>query len=275
MRFPTAGSREAMHGKRITPLGRARELPQRAGSGLSFIEDAAASVLLATARRRAMRVPLLALVSLLASAGCVQMAERQIDQARESSAPQESTRDAPPNPSPSASPSPSPRPAPTPWPHEGSHVRYTMEGSKSFTGSTQGWEWHANASWTYHAGDWHGTCSGTFHDHADGGAPRVTTFARTYEASHPPHWPILDTTAPPPVGGNVTAWTLRECGIVNETHTFVGAQGGAFHASDDAAPDSFSTTWSRATGLVLTWGAIHGGLAPSGEEGRLVDTDAP
>lgn len=257
------------------------------------------------------RVPIVALAVGLLFAGCVQSWERRIDEARNRT-PQESTalpnasndsaptvtsptpaaaptpteatptRAHTPTPPPSSTPTPAPPtptsptpPAPTPWPHEGSFVIYTMEHSRSFTGSDQWYRSYANATWTYQAGDWRGTCEGTIYDHRDPRTLNVTTVHRAYTASSPPHWPIFDTRTPPAVGQNVTTWFLDTCAIVNETHTFAGGNATTFRAGEESMPFAFNTTWSRASGLVLTWTDARYGLAPNVNVGHLVATDAP
>lgn len=273
-----------------------------------------------------------ALVACLLGAGCVQVAERQIDRSREratpsQAAPEESTAepDAPaetnetpanltptptttptspppatstpapstpvpvivvPTPSPVVvSPTPPPStptatppagtPAPVTWPHEGSFARYNVDVGRSFTGSSQSWRAIANASWTYHDGDWHGTCDATIWDNLDGKGVKESHTHRTYSAEHPPHWPLLDTRTPPAVGEQVNAWLLDVCDITSESHTFVGGDATTYRAADDRAPYAFSTTWSRATGLVTGWSATRSGLAPTHNVGTLVATDAP
>ncbi|MEA3202199.1 MAG: hypothetical protein QOE90_3627 [Thermoplasmata archaeon] len=202
------------------------------------------------------------------------MAERQIDKAREAGAPadptpQESTNESPPVSATTAPTPPSPS-APQPWPHEGSYVRYAMEAGKSFTGSDIGWRAFANASWRYHDGDWTGACDGVVYE---GG--NATPVHRTYTAAHPPHWPLFDTRSPPAVGEPVQVWILGTCAIGNDTHVFVGGNATTFRAQDESPPFAFSTTWSRSSGLVLSWSETRSGLAPTHDVGWLTATDAP
>lgn len=130
-----------------------------------------------------------------------------------------------------------------------------------------------NVTWTYHDGDWHGLCDLHWYWPPDFPSPGAHegTYQVRFEASRPPHWPLFDTTHPPTVGENVTAWRVDNCQIWSETLIFDGQHGARYNASNHQFY-SVETEWDTQTGLVLGWAdpGYH-----AGGWGELTSTDAP
>lgn len=144
------------------------------------------------------------------------------------------------------------------------------------------------ATWTYRDGDWHGTCEGTSeHDWDEwmeeelGYNDTTTTFARTFSASDPPHWPLFNTRNPPAESDDVEVWLMWDCRITSETMVYTGVvdhdRAGRAHRADDTQEaeenySDFTAFWDTDTGLVLSWGW---GRRHSGTSGEVMETDAP
>jgi hypothetical protein len=146
----------------------------------------------------------------------------------------------------------------------------------------------ANASWTFTQGDWHGTCDAHVISWYEFHEPQWnnSTYHVVYDAAHPPHWPLFDTTTPPAVGATVTGWYLQGCGIESNTYDFVFRGSDALsvpgHAGplatynatspDDGVPRDHRTQWLQGSGLVvyalMQWHYSHAWT-------ELTGTDAP
>lgn len=181
-------------------------------------------------------------------------------------------------PPPSPSPTPAPQPEPQAWPREGSRVTVSLRSGEGYPdGYSNSSE--ATATWRYTDGDWVGSCEGTWTETLPDGTTTTGTFSRPLDAQHPPHWPLLNTQAPPAQGEEVEAWHMWDCSIQSATMRYGGIEDtpwGRGHTADDepVAEENYSdydTAWDPATGLVKGW-AWH--RSHSWTVGEVTDTDA-
>lgn len=193
----------------------------------------------------------------------------------------------PPTPTSPTPPPPSPTPAPATWPHEGSYVVYHATSSFNAPDGSYTTDIDTTARWTYHNHDWTGTCDGTRSEWSAFSGYSNSTLHRTFDASHPPHWPPMDTTSPGAPGSAIQGWSVDSCELGSEgdlqlvgtdqeqvSVAGVPTQVPTYKAQspETGEPRDYRTEWMRGSGLVVYWDWQH---HYSNEHGQLVDTDAP